>query len=162
MPRINICIYGSGGGAPITDSMQPSPFLTLSHTHTPPLFSQPPVCFFLDLACWMVRAFYNTQTVEGMNVGAAMRIYSRNVNNSMEGLIPGARMVKLQTDIVYTSSHHQSGPVPLICNVVHYAHSYAGIFYGKNPLEYNFTLMLLEISMVIIISRLVRLLLERI
>uniref|UniRef100_A0A7N0ZTH4 Cation/H+ exchanger domain-containing protein n=1 Tax=Kalanchoe fedtschenkoi TaxID=63787 RepID=A0A7N0ZTH4_KALFE len=56
--------------------------------------------------------------------------------------------------------HHVYDPGPPICGIAHGAHSYSGIFYQKNPLDYSFTLMLLEISTVIIISRIVRILLK--
>ncbi|CAM8985893.1 unnamed protein product [Rhodiola kirilowii] len=82
------------------------------------------------------------------------------MNKSLQGLFPAAKIVKLQDHVIGSSSPHANAHGPLICSVAHYAHSYSGIFYGKNLLEYSFTLMLLEISMVIIISRLVRLVLK--
>lgn len=43
----------------------------------------------------------------------------------------------------------------VICRSTHKSHPF-GIFYGQNPLEFSFPLMLLEISLVIIMTRIVR------
>ncbi|CAM8975488.1 unnamed protein product [Rhodiola kirilowii] len=108
----------------------------------------------------MVRAFFNTEFPENTLASCSCYEHKTGMNNSLQGLFPAAKIVKLQDDVIGSSSPHANAHGPLICSVAHYAHSYSGIFYGKNPLEYSFTLMLLEISMVIIISRLVRLVLK--
>lgn len=55
--------------------------------------------------------------------------------------------------------HHGRGPVPVICRRSHKSHPF-GVFYGENPLDYSFTLILLEMAMVILITRAVRYLLR--
>ncbi|OIT00785.1 PREDICTED: cation/H(+) antiporter 24 isoform X1 [Nicotiana attenuata] len=47
----------------------------------------------------------------------------------------------------------------LICRTIHPPHTF-GIFYGENPLQFSFPLVLLEISTIIAISRLIRYLLK--
>ncbi|XP_059429339.1 cation/H(+) antiporter 24-like [Corylus avellana] len=49
--------------------------------------------------------------------------------------------------------------VPMICRKIHKPHSF-GIFYGANPLDYSFTLVLLEIIFVLLTSRVIRFLLK--
>ncbi|CAK9174219.1 unnamed protein product [Ilex paraguariensis] len=49
--------------------------------------------------------------------------------------------------------------VPVICGRTHRSHPF-GIFYGDNPLDYSFPLVLLEISTVVMITRIVRHLLK--
>ncbi|KAG6680954.1 cation/H(+) antiporter 24-like [Carya illinoinensis] len=60
----------------------------------------------------------------------------------------------------HTFSHVSSRPTaPMICRRTYKAHPF-GVFYGANPLDYSFTLVLLEIVCVILLSRLVRFLLK--
>ncbi|KAM7522024.1 hypothetical protein LguiA_011926 [Lonicera macranthoides] len=47
----------------------------------------------------------------------------------------------------------------VVCRKAHYAHPF-GIFYGENPLEFSFPLILLEISIVIVITRILRYILK--
>lgn len=46
-------------------------------------------------------------------------------------------------------------PNKVICRAYQDSHS-PGIFYGKDPLQFSFPLLLLEVSMVIVITRIVR------
>ncbi|XP_059663579.1 cation/H(+) antiporter 24-like [Cornus florida] len=48
---------------------------------------------------------------------------------------------------------------PVICRRTHHSHPF-GIFYGENPLDFSFPLMLMEISLVILITRILRFLLK--
>ncbi|WOG94609.1 hypothetical protein DCAR_0313905 [Daucus carota subsp. sativus] len=50
-------------------------------------------------------------------------------------------------------------PNRVICRAFQYTHS-PGIFYGKDPLEFSFPLLLLEVSLVIVITRIVRFVLK--
>ncbi|KAL7124717.1 hypothetical protein ABFS83_14G067400 [Erythranthe nasuta] len=47
----------------------------------------------------------------------------------------------------------------IICRKIHNDHSY-GIFYGLNPLDFSFPLVLLELSFLIVISRVIRFILK--
>lgn len=47
----------------------------------------------------------------------------------------------------------------VICRAIHPPHTF-GIFYGENPLQFSFPLVLLEISTIIAISRLIRYILK--
>jgi hypothetical protein len=62
-------------------------------------------------------------------------------------------------DETHTVSRVDTSQVPMICRQVHKAHPF-GIFYGANPLDYSFTLVLLEIIIVLVTSRIIRLLLK--
>ncbi|GLT68506.1 hypothetical protein SLA2020_407280 [Shorea laevis] len=67
--------------------------------------------------------------------------------------------VNLLDHETHTFSRVQTSQVPMICRQVHKAHPF-GIFYGANPLDYSFTLVLLEIIVVLVTSRIIRLLLK--
>ncbi|KAL3530940.1 hypothetical protein ACH5RR_010262 [Cinchona calisaya] len=60
---------------------------------------------------------------------------------------------------VTKSSMSQYKQDKVICRHIHGSHSF-GIFYGDNPLEYPAPIMLLEISMLIMITRILRFLLK--
>jgi hypothetical protein len=60
---------------------------------------------------------------------------------------------------VHTFSRLGTSQVPMICRKIQKAHSF-GIFYGANPLDYTFTLVLLEIIFVLLTSRVIRFLLK--
>ncbi|KDP45750.1 hypothetical protein JCGZ_17357 [Jatropha curcas] len=49
--------------------------------------------------------------------------------------------------------------ITVICEKIHAPHP-LGVFYGENPLDYSFSLVLLEIILIILISRLIRILLK--
>lgn len=67
--------------------------------------------------------------------------------------------VNLLDHETHTFSRVQTSQIPMICRQVHKAHPF-GIFYGANPLDYSFTLVLLEIIVVLVTSRIIRLLLK--
>ncbi|KAA8549463.1 hypothetical protein F0562_001147 [Nyssa sinensis] len=50
-------------------------------------------------------------------------------------------------------------PAPIICGRTQHSYPF-GIFYGENPLNFSFSLMLLEVSIVILITHVVRFLLK--
>ncbi|KAJ9145705.1 hypothetical protein P3X46_028054 [Hevea brasiliensis] len=50
-------------------------------------------------------------------------------------------------------------PVRLICQKIHAPHP-LGVFYGENPLDYSFSLVLFEIILIVLISRVVRFILK--
>lgn len=54
----------------------------------------------------------------------------------------------------------QFDPNQVVCQPYTFENHSPGIFYGENPLKFSFTLLLFEVSLVVVITRLVRYLLK--
>lgn len=59
----------------------------------------------------------------------------------------------------FQTSYLGTAALPLVCVRSHESHSF-GIFYGQNPLMFSFNVILVDLILIILISRIVRLLLK--